>query len=353
MKPPVSHLETPTPLTVTFEAVMPAAMAVLAEESGIKRASLDPMASFVLSVLAGAFVAFGAIFATTVLAGTMTTFTADGTLASSAVLPYGIGRLLAGLAFCVGIIAVIIAGAELFTGNNLIVMAWASGKVTTSALMFNWVLVLTGNCAGAVLTAGLMFLTTQYTFGGGAVGLVALNTANAKAALPLVPAFTLGIMCNALVCLAVLDVLQRQDECRSRVDGRATGRSLRRGRVRALHRERLLHSDRAVHQGRCAGLVLEIGKQDCGGFSGPDMEQFHLQSRSGYGREHPRRLSHGRRRLLVCVPSEENGRAALLNRERLGDALLRRLRVRIKRRHFRLLLRKSGSLDSKELGDAL
>lgn len=182
---------------------MPAAMAVLAEESGIKRASLDPMVSFVLSILAGAFVAFGAIFATTVLAGTMTTFTADGTLASSAVLPYGIGRLLAGLAFCVGIIAVIIAGAELFTGNNLIVMAWASGKVTTSALMFNWVLVLTGNCVGAVLTAGLMFLTTQYTFGGGAVGLVALNTANAKAALPLVPAFTLGIMCNALVCLAV------------------------------------------------------------------------------------------------------------------------------------------------------
>jgi formate/nitrite transporter len=188
---------------VTFEAVMPAAMAVLAEESGIKRASLDPMVSFVLSVLAGAFVAFGAIFATTVLAGTMTTFTADGTLASSAVLPYGIGRLLAGVAFCVGIIAVIIAGAELFTGNNLIVMAWASGKVTTSALMFNWVLVLTGNCVGAILTAGLMFLTTQYTFGGGAVGLVALNTANAKAALPLMPAFTLGIMCNALVCLAV------------------------------------------------------------------------------------------------------------------------------------------------------
>jgi formate transporter len=203
MKPPVSHRETPSPLTVTFEAVMPAAMAVLAEESGIKRASLDPMVSFVLSILAGAFVAFGAIFATTVLAGTMTTFTADGTLASSAVLPYGIGRLLAGLAFCVGIIAVIIAGAELFTGNNLIVMAWASGKVTTSALMFNWVLVLTGNCVGAILTAGLMFLTTQYTFGGGAVGLVALNTANAKAALPLVPAFTLGIMCNALVCLAV------------------------------------------------------------------------------------------------------------------------------------------------------
>jgi formate transporter len=203
MKTPASHIKAPSPQTVTFEAVMPAAMAILAEESGIKRASLDPMVSLVLSILAGAFVAFGAIFATTVTAGTMTTFAADGTLASSAVLPYGIGRLLAGLAFCVGIIAVIIAGAELFTGNNLIVMAWASGKVTTSAILFNWVLVLTGNCVGAILTAGLMFFTTQYTFGGGAVGLVALSTANAKAALPLLPAFALGIMCNALVCLAV------------------------------------------------------------------------------------------------------------------------------------------------------
>ena len=203
MKTPASRIEALPPQIVTFEAVMPSAMAVLAEESGIKRASLDPMVSVVLSVLAGAFVAFGAIFATTVTAGTITSFAADGTLTSSAVLPFGIGRLLAGLAFCVGIIAVIIAGAELFTGNNLIVMAWASGKVRTSALLFNWVLVLTGNFIGAVLTAGLMFLTTQYTFGAGAVGLVALNTANAKAALPFLPAFTLGIMCNALVCLAV------------------------------------------------------------------------------------------------------------------------------------------------------
>jgi formate transporter len=203
MKTPASRIEALPPQIVTFEAVMPSAMAVLAEESGIKRASLDPMVSVVLSVLAGAFVAFGAIFATTVTAGTITSFAADGTLTSSAVLPFGIGRLLAGLAFCVGIIAVIIAGAELFTGNNLIVMAWASGKVRTSALLFNWVLVLTGNFIGAVLTAGLMFLTTQYTFGDGAVGLVALSTANTKAALPFLPAFTLGIMCNALVCLAV------------------------------------------------------------------------------------------------------------------------------------------------------
>jgi formate transporter len=203
MDTPLPRTEPPPPQAITFEAIMPAAMAVRAEESGIKRTSSDPMVSFVLSVLAGAFVAFGAIFSTTVTAGTMTTFAADGTLVSSATLPYGVGRLLAGLAFCVGIIAVIIAGAELFTGNNLIVMAWASGKVKTRPLLFNWMLVFVGNFAGAILTAGLMYLTTQYTFGGGAVGLVALNTANAKASLSFLPAFTLGIMCNALVCLAV------------------------------------------------------------------------------------------------------------------------------------------------------
>jgi formate/nitrite transporter len=98
---------------------------------------------------------------------------------------------------------VIIAGAELFTGNNLVVMAWANGKVKTRALLLNWFLSFTGNAVGAILTAALTFLTAQYTFGGGAVGLVALNTASAKAAIPFVPAFALGIMCNALVCLAV------------------------------------------------------------------------------------------------------------------------------------------------------
>ena len=112
-------------------------------------------------------------------------------------------RLLTGLVFSVGLILVVIGGAELFTGNNLIVMAWASGKVKTRALLLNWVVAFVGNCVGAIATAGLMFYTTQYTFGAGAVGLVALTTANSKAALAFVPALTLGIMCNALVCLAV------------------------------------------------------------------------------------------------------------------------------------------------------
>lgn len=165
-------------------------MAAKAEESGVKRAALDPLILVVLSVLAGAFISFGAIFATTVSAG-------------GSELPYGIMRLLTGLVFSVGLILVIVAGAELFTGNNMIVMAWANGKVTARALLMNWLLAFGGNFVGAILTAVLMFYTTQYTFGGGAVGLAALSTAHSKASLAFVPALALGIMCNVLVCLAV------------------------------------------------------------------------------------------------------------------------------------------------------
>jgi formate transporter FocA len=179
-----------TPRAVSIDTIMPAEMAVRAEQSGVRRAAMDPLTVFVLSVTAGAFISFGAVFATTVSAGT-------------GELPYGVARLLTGIVFSVGLVMVIVAGAELFTGNTLIVMAWASGKVKTRNLLLNWLVAFTGNCVGTLATAGLMFYTTQYTFGAGAVGLAALTTANSKAALDFVPALTLGIMCNVLVCLAV------------------------------------------------------------------------------------------------------------------------------------------------------
>jgi formate transporter len=192
-----------SPQLVTFDAILPATMAVRAEESGVRRISTDPLTLLVLSVLAGAFIAFGAVFATTVGAGTMTITAADGATAYSAALPYGVLRLLTGVVFSLGLILVVVGGAELFTGNNLIVMTWASGKVRTGDLLFNWAVAFVGNFVGAFTTAVLMFYTTQYTFGGGTVGLTALTTASAKTSLALVPAVALGIMCNALVCLAV------------------------------------------------------------------------------------------------------------------------------------------------------
>ncbi len=112
-------------------------------------------------------------------------------------------RLLAGLVFSLGLILVVVGGAELFTGNNLIVMAWASGKVTTRALLRNWIIVYIGNFVGAFGTALLNFFARQYTFGKDAVGITALNTAVAKSSLDFIQAVVLGILCNALVCLAV------------------------------------------------------------------------------------------------------------------------------------------------------
>ncbi|MBL8056248.1 MAG: formate transporter FocA [Anaerolineales bacterium] len=169
---------------------MPRDMAARAETAGVAKAALGPYRMLALAVLAGAFVSLGAMFATVAAAG-------------GQALPFGVSRLLIGLTFSLGLILVVVAGAELFTGNNLIVMAWASGKVTTPRLLRNWGLVYLGNFVGAVLTALLVYLSEHFRFGGGQVGLAALNIAQSKASLAFVPAMMLGVLCNALVCLAV------------------------------------------------------------------------------------------------------------------------------------------------------
>jgi formate/nitrite transporter len=187
---------------VQIDALLPPMMAVKAEELGVRKAHMGGLTMFALAVLAGAFIALGAIFATTVGAGTFVTNLADGGTLSTAA-PTGMTRLMMGVVFSLGLILVVVGGAELFTGNNLIVMAWAGRKVSTALLLRNWAIVYAGNFVGAVATAIIMFLSQQYTFSGGAIGLHALTIANHKAGLYFVPAVTLGIMCNALVCLAV------------------------------------------------------------------------------------------------------------------------------------------------------
>ncbi len=188
---------------IQIDALLPADMAARAEQVGVRKAHLTAISTLALAILAGAFISLGAIFATTISAGSLATTTADGSAAFSTGLPYGVVRLLSGLVFSLGLILVIVGGAELFTGNNLIVMAWANRKVSTRLLLKNWLIVYLGNFAGAIATAILMYFTAQYRFGNGSVGLTALNTANAKVSLDFVQAIALGIMCNALVCLAV------------------------------------------------------------------------------------------------------------------------------------------------------
>jgi formate transporter len=172
-----------------LDALPPGEVARKAESVGETKSTMDPAKVFVLAVLAGAFIAMGAIFATTVMSGTHSS--------------YGAVRALGGLAFTLGLILVVVAGAELFTGNNLIVMAWASRRVSSVRLLGNWTLVYVGNFVGAIATAALMLAAKQYTFGHGAVGETALTIASAKTSLGFFQAIALGAFCNALVCLAV------------------------------------------------------------------------------------------------------------------------------------------------------
>jgi len=172
------------------DAPLPPAMAARASDLGVSKAGLDTTRTFVLAVLAGAFIALGAMFATVVTAG-------------ASDVPYGLARLAGGVVFTLGLVLVVVAGAELFTGNNLIVMAWADRRVTLGRLLRNWGIVYAGNLVGALATALLVYAARQYEFGDGAVGLNALAIANTKASLGWGQAVALGILCNALVCLAV------------------------------------------------------------------------------------------------------------------------------------------------------
>lgn len=191
MNPQATHPVPPsTPSPPGFDALTPAAMAEKAGLAGEKKIGGDTLSTLALAVLAGAFISLGAIFSTTTIAG-------------AGDMPFGVTRLLAGLTFSLGLILVIVGGAELFTGNMLIVIAWAERRVATGKLLRSWLLVYLGNFAGALATAGLLFLSGQYAFGTGAVGAAALTIAQGKNSLDFTQAIALGILCNGLVCLAV------------------------------------------------------------------------------------------------------------------------------------------------------
>lgn len=137
-----------------MDALMPQEMAEKAEKAGVRKASMPFLPLFALAMLAGAFIGLGAMFAT-------------NTAAASSTLPFGVARLIIGMVFCLGLILVVVGGAELFTGNNLIVMAWASRKIGSWALLRNWLIVYVGNFVGSLGTAALVFLGRQYASGGG------------------------------------------------------------------------------------------------------------------------------------------------------------------------------------------
>jgi formate transporter len=172
-----------------FDAFSPKEIADKVEHVGVTKAHLPALPTLMLGVLAGGFIGLGALYFTLVV--------------SDSQLSFGVARVLGGVTFSLGLILVIVGGAELFTGNNLLVMAWAEGKITTVEMLRNWTLVYFANAFGAIGLAVVVYLSHHAGMNQGGVGIAYLKIAAAKTALPFWEAFFKGVLCNLLVCLAV------------------------------------------------------------------------------------------------------------------------------------------------------
>jgi formate transporter len=182
-------IENRKPDPTGIDAYSPAEMAARVETAGVSKVRLPALSVLALSILAGAFIAFGGMSYTLAITGSG--------------LGFGPSRLMGGVAFSLGLVLVIVGGAELFTGNSLIVMAWASRRITLSALLRNWAIVYAGNFAGALGAVALVYLSGILSLDAGGFAETARTIANAKLELSPDQAFFRGVLCNALVCLAV------------------------------------------------------------------------------------------------------------------------------------------------------
>ncbi len=171
------------------DAYIPSQIAKRVENLGVAKANVDALTLLLLAILAGAFISLGALFFTVVVTGSE--------------LGFGVTRLLGGLAFCLGLVLVVIGGAELFTGNNLLAMAWASRLISTRSLLRNWLIVYAGNVIGCLGTVALVAWAGIGSMHENQVGEIAILIADGKENLSFLAAFSRGILCNALVCLAV------------------------------------------------------------------------------------------------------------------------------------------------------
>ena len=171
------------------DAYAPREIAQRVESVGVAKAHLETLPLLMLGVLAGAFIGLGALFFVLVK--------------SDATLSWAVSQVLGGVVFSLGLLLVVVAGAELFTGNNLLAMAWADGKITSAEVLRNWILVCTANFVGAAGLAVLVFLSGHPDLNGGAIGRTVVKIALAKQDLSFSQAFFRGVLCNVLVCMAV------------------------------------------------------------------------------------------------------------------------------------------------------
>lgn len=172
-----------------FDAYSPREIAMRVETVGVTKARMATLPLLMLGVLAGAFIGLGALFFVLVK--------------SDATLSFAVSQVLGGVVFSLGLLLVVVAGAELFTGNNLLVMAWADGKITSREVLRNWALVCAANFVGAAGLALLVYASGHTDMNGGAIGKTVVKIAQAKQDLPAWQALFRGALCNVLVCMAV------------------------------------------------------------------------------------------------------------------------------------------------------
>lgn len=172
-----------------FDAYSPKEVAARVEAVGVSKARLPLLAMAMLGMAAGGFIGLGALYYTLIVSDTT--------------LPFAASRLLGGVAFSLGLILVVVAGAELFTGNNLLVMAWADGRITSGELLRNWLVAYLANAFGAIGLAAIVSLSHHGELNQGAVAAEYVKIAAAKTTLPFWEAFFKGVLCNLLVCLAL------------------------------------------------------------------------------------------------------------------------------------------------------
>lgn len=174
-----SKAEYPTP-----DCLAPAAIEAKTEAAGVTKANLPVSKAFLLAMFAGAFIAFGGLFFTVFL--------------SDASLGWGAQRFVGGLAFCLGLVLVLICGAELFTGNSLMVCALKSNKITLVQMLKAWAIVWIGNFAGALFVVFLIYMAAIYKLNGEAVANAMVSVAAGKVTIDAVTIFFRGILCNIL-----------------------------------------------------------------------------------------------------------------------------------------------------------
>lgn len=172
-----------------FDLRLPAEMAKVAEQAGLYKVSKKKELSFFLAVTAGVFISIAFVFYITV-----TTGPAPAT---------ALAKLAGGVCFSLGLILVVVCGADLFTSTVLTVMAKASGLISWRQLIINWIIVYFGNLVGALFFVALIWFAGQYMSGNGLWGLNVLQTADHKMHHTFIEAVCLGTLCNLMVCLAV------------------------------------------------------------------------------------------------------------------------------------------------------